>query len=230
MVTNGRKETQPAAVLFSAGLDSAVLLARAAKESRPRPVYVRAGLAWENQETTAAERLLAAPPFAGAVEELVTLTVDMRDVYPAQHWAVRGEAPGFDSPDEDVYIDGRNIVLLAKASVFMARTGLTRALLGPLAGNPFPDATPEFFTAMARALSLGLDSPIRIETPLAAMHKADVIRLGASLDVPFELTLSCMEPKDGLHCGRCSKCRERRDGFLEAQIPDPTRYRERPRR
>jgi 7-cyano-7-deazaguanine synthase len=156
--------------------------------------------------------------------------VDMRDVYPAQHWAVRGEAPGFDTPDEDVYIDGRNIVLLAKASVYMARTGLTRALLGPLAGNPFPDATREFFTAMARALSLGLASPIRIETPLAAMHKADVIRLGASLGVPFELTLSCMEPKDGLHCGRCSKCRERRDGFLEARIPDPTQYRERPRR
>jgi 7-cyano-7-deazaguanine synthase len=62
------------------------------------------------------------------------------------------------------------------------------------------------------------------------MHKADVIRLGASLGVPFELTLSCMEPKDGLHCGRCSKCRERRDGFLEARIPDPTQYRERPRR
>ena len=230
MVTKGRNETQPTAVLFSAGLDSAVLLAQAATESRPRPIYVRAGLAWENEETIAAARLLAAPPFAGAVEALVTLTVDMRDVYPSQHWAVRGAAPGFDTPDEDVFIDGRNIVLLAKASVYMARTGLTRALLGPLAGNPFPDATPEFFTAMARALSLGLDSSIRIETPLAAMHKADVIRLGASLGVPFELTLSCMEPKAGLHCGRCSKCRERRDGFLEAQIPDPTRYREPPKR
>jgi 7-cyano-7-deazaguanine synthase len=160
----------------------------------------------------------------------VTLTVDMRDVYPSQHWAVRGEAPGFDTPDEDVYIDGRNVVLLAKASVYMARAGLTRVLLGPLAGNPFPDATPEFFAAMARALSLGLDSPIRIDTPLAAMHKADVIKLGSSLGVPFELTLSCMEPKDGLHCGRCSKCRERRDGFLEARIPDPTQYREVPRR
>jgi 7-cyano-7-deazaguanine synthase len=230
MVTNGRNETQPAAVLFSSGLDSAVLLAQAARKSRPHPVYVRAGLAWEDEERTAAERLLAAPPFAGAVEQLVTLTVDMRDVYPAQHWAVRGEAPGFDTADEDVYIDGRNIVLLAKASVYMARTGLTRVLLGPLAGNPFPDATPEFFTAMARALSLGLDASIGIETPLAAMHKADVIRLGASLGVPFDLTVSCMEPKDGLHCGKCSKCRERRDGFLAAQIPDPTRYRQQPRR
>jgi 7-cyano-7-deazaguanine synthase len=230
MVTNGGKDVQPTAVLFSAGLDSAVLLAQAAAGGRPRPIYVRAGLAWEHEESIAAARLIAAPPLAGAIEELVTLTVDMRDVFPSHHWAVRGEAPRFDTPDEDVYIDGRNLVLLAKASVYMARARLTRVLLGPLAGNPFPDATPEFFKAMAHALSLGLDSPIRIETPLAAMHKADVIRLGASLGVPFELTLSCMEPKDGLHCGRCSKCRERRDGFFEAGIPDPTKYREAPRR
>ena len=81
MVTKGRNETQPTAVLFSAGLDSAVLLAQAATESCPRPIYVRAGLAWEHEETIAAARLLAAPPFVGAVEELVTLTVDMRDIF-----------------------------------------------------------------------------------------------------------------------------------------------------
>ena len=91
---------------------------------------------------------------------MATLTVDMRDVYPANHWAVRGEAPGFDTPDEDVYLDGRNIVLLAKASVFMARHRLSRVMLGPLAGNPFPDATPRFFDTMAQALSLGLAWPI----------------------------------------------------------------------
>jgi len=230
MVTNGKNHAQPAAVLFSAGLDSAVMLAQEAARGRPHPIYVRAGLAWEAEESAAAARLLASAPFAGAVEPAVTLTVDMRDVYPAHHWAVRGEAPGFDTPDEDVYIDGRNVVLLAKASVHAARARLTRILLGPLAGNPFPDATPAFFAAMARALSLGLDSAIAIETPLAAMHKADVIRLGASLEVPFELTLSCMQPRDGLHCGRCSKCRERREGFLEAGIADPTRYREKPPR
>jgi len=230
MVANGGKQAQPAAVLFSAGLDSSVLLAQAANEGRAVPIYVRAGLAWEAEETAAAATLLTAAPFAGAVEPLVTLTVDMRDVYPPNHWAIRGAAPAFDTPDEDVYIDGRNIVLLAKASVYVARAGLSRIVIGPLAGNPFPDATPEFFAAMSRALSLGLDSAIAIAAPLASMHKADVIRLGASLGVPFELTLSCMQPKDGLHCGRCSKCRERRDGFREAGIVDPTRYRERPAR
>jgi 7-cyano-7-deazaguanine synthase len=228
MVTNSGKKTQPAGVLFSAGLDSAVLLAQAAADSRAHPIYVRAGLAWETEEITMAGALLASPPFATAVEPLTILTVDMRDVYPSQHWAVRGAPPGFDTPDTDVYLDGRNIVLLAKTSVYLARTGVSRLLLGPLAGNPFPDATPEFFAAMGRALSLGLDSRIDIETPLVTMHKADVIRLGASMGVPFERTLSCMEPRDGLHCGRCSKCRERRDGFLEAGIADPTRYRERP--
>jgi 7-cyano-7-deazaguanine synthase len=229
MVTNGGNAAQPPAVLFSAGLDSAVLLAAALADGPAHPIYVRAGLAWEAQEIAAAERLLAAPLYRDAAP-MATLLVDMRDVYPATHWAIRGEAPGFDTPDEDVYLDGRNIVLLAKASVFMARQRLSRVLMGPLAGNPFPDATPEFFAMMGQALTLGLAWKVTVETPLAAMHKADVIALGASLGVPFALTLSCMQPIEGEHCGRCSKCRERRDGFLEAGIEDPTVYRTPPER
>ena len=107
---------------------------------------------------------------------------------------------------------------------------MSRVLIGPLAGNPFPDATPSFFAAMARALSLGLAHPIAIEAPFAALHKSDVIRKGVELGVPLELTLSCMQPKDGLHCGRCSKCRERRDAFRDAGVADPTPYREKPLR
>ena len=107
----------------------------------------------------------------------------------------------------------------------MARAGLSRIKLGPLAGNPFPDATPEFFAAMGRALSLGLAHPIEIEAPFAGLHKADVIRLGARLGVPMELSLSCMQPQDGLHCGACSKCRERIEGFREAGVTDRTVYR-----
>jgi 7-cyano-7-deazaguanine synthase len=218
------QDYQTTAVLFSAGLDSAVLLAEQARRGPVQPIYVSAGLAWEAQELAWAGRLLTAAPYTRSVRPLATLSVDMRDVYPATHWAIRGEAPAFDTPDEDVYIEGRNIVLLAKAAVFMARAKLDRVLLGPLAGNPFPDATPEFFQAMGHALSTGLAAPISIEAPFTNLHKSDVIRLGAQLGVPFELTLSCMQPVDGIHCGRCSKCRERRDGFAEAGIDDPTRY------
>ena len=77
---------------------------------------------------------------------------------------------------------------------------------------------------MAGALAMGLAKPISIEAPLARMHKADVIRLGAELGVPLELSLSCMQPAGGLHCGRCSKCRERIEGFRNAGVPDLTRY------
>jgi 7-cyano-7-deazaguanine synthase len=173
-----------------------------------------------------AERLLRAGPYVdAAILPLIALTVDTRDVYPASHWAIRGEPPAYDTPDEDVYLEGRNVILLSKTSVYMARAKITRVMMGPLAGNPFADASREFFDAMERALSLGLASPIRIEAPFAALHKADVIARGHALGVPFELTLSCMQPRDGLHCGRCSKCRERRDAFVDAGTPDPTPYR-----
>jgi len=214
------------AVLFSAGLDSAVLLAHAVTRwpgARIQPLYVSAGLAWEREEIAMAERFLGGG-LGSTLSPLVILTVDMRDVYPSTHWAIRGEPPAYDTPDEDVYLEGRNVVLLSKASVFMARARIPRVLIGPLSGNPFPDATPAFFDAMARALSIGLAAPIAIEAPFIAMSKADVIRLGRSLNVPFELTLSCMQPSDGRHCGRCSKCRERLEAFAETGEQDPAQY------
>lgn len=225
------------AVLFSGGLDSAVLLAEVALAGGPpvTAIYISVGFAWEAEERAMAARLFGSSLLAGRIAPLVELRFDMRDVFPASHWAVRGEPPAFDTPDEDVYLDGRNVILLSKAAVYLARettvrgAGLpVRILLGTLAGNPFPDATPDFIVAIGRALSLGLGTPITVETPLANLHKEDVIRKGAALGVPFELTLSCMQPDSGLHCGRCSKCRERRDAFRAAGIEDPTRYRTKP--
>ncbi len=213
------------AVLFSGGLDSAVLLALELQTSgRVQPIHVRAGLAWEPAEARAIERLVAVPPFKGRVEPVATLTVDMRDVYPPTHWAVTGNPPASDTPDEDVYLEGRNIVLIAKAAVLCARQRLERLVLGPLQGNPFPDARPLFFETMANAMSLGLDRPLAIAAPLSHLHKEDVVKLGVTLEVPLELTISCMNPAGDTHCDRCSKCRERREGFAAAGIKDPTPY------
>lgn len=212
------------AVLLSAGIDSAVLAASEARRSVIHPIYVAAGLAWEAAERRALERLLAFQIYGRGVEPLSTLTFPALDLYPQTHWAIRGEPPAFDTPDEDVYLPGRNVMLLSKAAIHCARHRIPRLALGPLAGNPFPDATPEFFRAMADALSLGLAYPLEIATPFATLHKEDVVRLGVELGVPLEHTLSCMNPQGDLHCGRCSKCRERRDAFLAARIPDPTSY------
>ena len=219
----------PTAVLLSAGLDSAVLAASEARTSRVHPIYVSTGLAWEAEELAMLDRLLATAAYA-SLAPLARLTFTVRDLYPPTHWALRGEPPAFDTPDEDVYLAGRNIILISKASIYCAQRRIGRIVLGPLAGNPFPDATPEFFAAMGRAMSLGLAHDIRIETPFVDREKSEVIALGASLGVPFELTLSCMNPRDGLHCGLCSKCRERRDAFSEAGAVDPTRYAVQPAR
>jgi 7-cyano-7-deazaguanine synthase len=215
---------QPTAVLVSAGLDSVVLAAAEARHWRVHPLYISTGLAWEAEERAALDRLLSQPPLDGRLAALTQLTFTVADLYPPTHWALRGEPPGFDTPDQDVYLEGRNVVLLTKAAIYCARHGIGRIAIGPLAGNPFPDATPEFFAAMAHALSLGLAHPLEIAAPLASMDKSEVVRLGTELGVPLGLTLSCMNPQAGLHCGRCSKCRERRDAFAAAGVDDPTGY------
>jgi 7-cyano-7-deazaguanine synthase len=217
------------AVLFSSGLDSAVLGAAEARTAIVHPLYISTGLAWEREERAAVARLLASPAFAG-LQPLGDLSFTVEDLYPSSHWALRGTPPAFDTPDEDVYLTGRNVVLLSKAAIYCARHRLRRIAIGTLAGNPFPDATPEFLATMARALSLGLAHEVAIEAPFSSLEKSDVIRLGVELGVPLELTLSCMSPSDGRHCGRCSKCRERRDGFSDAGVDDPTSYAMRPAR
>ena len=226
------------AVLLSGGLDSAVLVADEASSGDVQPVYISGGLAWEAAEQAIVSRFLAGQAFGSRVRPLVSIRVDLRDVYPATHWAVRGRPPAYHTPDEDVYLPGRNVILLGKAAVYCAAAKIDRLAIGTIAHNPFPDATPGFRAAMARALSLGLDRPLQIDAPYANTEKADVIRRGAALGVRFELTLSCMSPptalgsqlsalspeRSALHCGECSKCRERHDAFLDAGLTDPTAY------
>jgi 7-cyano-7-deazaguanine synthase len=211
-------------VLLSGGLDSAVLAADEAQTHTVHPVYVAAGLAWEQGEENIVRRLLNSPPLAGNTRPLVRLAFDMRDIYAPTHWAIAGTPPAYDTPDEDVYLHGRNVALISKAAVYAATRNISRIVLAPLAGNPFPDATPEFLSAFSTALSLGLDAPIEVAAPFSMMHKEDVVKRGAALGVPFELTLSCMNPAGMTHCGLCSKCRERRDAFHDAGIADPTTY------
>ena len=227
------------AVLLSGGLDSAVLLADEASRGDVQPIYVGAGLAWEAAERAVVARLLDSPSLRGRVRPLASLSVDMRDVYAATHWSVTGVAPAYHTPDDEVYLPGRNVILLSKAGVFCAAAGITRLVIGTLDHNPFPDATPAFRASIAQTLSLGLAHVLAIDAPYATSGKADVIRKGIALGVPFEHTLSCMKPLVPevpevpgvpdvrgvrVHCGTCSKCRERHDAFVDVGVTDPTTY------
>lgn len=210
------------AVLASGGLDSAILLHHLADEGGPiHPLFVRQGFAWERVEHLWLTRFLAAAP-RPELRPAEVLVLPLADLYPESHFGRSGAVPAAGTPDEDCYLPGRNVTLLAKAAFRAADLGLPRIALGSLGSNPFPDATPTFFEKMGEALSLGLDHDLEIRAPFLELRKEEVLRLGRGL--PLELTFSCMDPAGESHCGRCAKCHERRTAFRAAGVSDPTPY------
>jgi 7-cyano-7-deazaguanine synthase len=209
-------------VLVSGGLDSAILVGHLLSAGRRvTPFYVRSGLCWQEAELAALRRFLGALG-SPQLESLVLLDLPLADVY-GPHWSVTGRGvPAADSPDEAVYLPGRNALLLVKAAVWCRLHGIEELALGPLRTNPFADAAPEFFAAFEAALAQATGGPVRFSRPFAALDKREVMALGAAL--PLESTFSCLDPVDGLHCGRCNKCAERRTAFALVRRPDPTRY------
>ena len=87
----------------------------------------------------------------------------------------------------------------------------------------YPDCTPEFIGAIANAIYIGTYHTVRLHTPLQWMTKSSIIRLGSELGVDWTKTFSCYKGEE-LHCGVCPTCRARRQGFIKAQIHDPTVY------
>src|SRR5947208_609273 len=101
------------AVLISGGLDSAILLGDALRRQAVVPIYVRFGLSWEAVELQYLRRFLDA--LAGpALKPLVTLEQPVADVY-GPHWSITGNAPLIGTPEEAVFLPGRNVLLLAKS-------------------------------------------------------------------------------------------------------------------
>jgi 7-cyano-7-deazaguanine synthase len=216
------------AILASGGLDSSVMLGAIARSGRRvYPVYIRAGLRWEADELRTLKRFLHALRMSN-VEPLTILKLPMGDIS-GDHWSMTGRnVPGYNAALTSNYILGRNLSLLAKTAIFCARERIGEIAMAPLESNPFPDARPEFFRAFARAVELGVGIKIKLSTPFAGLTKAEVVQRGAGL--PLELTVSCARPNGNIHCGACTKCAERIEGFLGAGVEDPTVYSRKSRR
>ena len=210
------------AVLASGGLDSSILVAHLLDLGHDvTPVYVRFGLSWEDVEIrhlrTFLGSLASRPP-----KPLVVLDLPVIDTYGA-HWSVTGRGvPDKSSSDEAVYLPGRNLLLLAKATVWCAVNEIRTVALGTLAANPFPDADAEFFGTFASLASRALGRPLDVATPFAGRAKRDVLKMGRSL--PVALTFSCIAPVASNHCGSCNKCGERQQAFACLGIADTTQY------
>jgi 7-cyano-7-deazaguanine synthase len=224
-------ERRRAVILVSGGLDSTTVLAQALAQG-----YACYTLSFDygqrhRGELLAAERVSRA---LGDVEhKVVTLNLD----------SIGGSALtdlSIAVPEEATagipvtYVPARNTVFLSIALGWAEVLGARDIFIGVNAVDysGYPDCRPEYIAAFERMANLATKAgvegqKITIHTPLMQMSKADIIREGTALGVDFALTVSCYQvTEDGLACGRCDSCRLRRQGFVEAGVQDPTRYRQ----
>jgi 7-cyano-7-deazaguanine synthase len=209
--------------LLSGGVDSALMLSRLLRSrTHVIPVYVRCGFVWEAAELHWLRRFLSAQR-SPHLTTLRVLSLPMQPLY-GPHWSLTGRRiPGSRSPDQAVYLPGRNVILLSLAGVVAAREQASAIALGILRGNPFGDATPRFLSTMSRVLSEALRVRMRVLAPVRHLTKPQL--LAQAGDVRLDLTFSCIRSRTGhRHCGRCNKCAERRRAFRAARLTDPTRY------
>lgn len=142
-------------------------------------------------------------------------------------------------PDEatddipNTYVPARNLIFLSLATAYAEVIEASSIYIGISAidFSGYPDCRPEFIASMRDTVQLATKAgatghSIKIEAPLIHLSKAETIRLGVSLNVPYHLTTSCYTGEEEA-CGVCDSCRLRLKGFAEAGYPDPIPYRKR---
>jgi 7-cyano-7-deazaguanine synthase len=224
----------PAVVLVSGGMDSAVVLAIARERGfEVHALSVRYGQR-HTSELEAADRVARA---LGAVEHK-TVDVDLRSIGGSaltDDIAVPedgdGHVIGADIPV--TYVPARNTIMLSLALGWAEVIGSADLFCGVNAVDysGYPDCRPEFIAAFERLANLATRAGVEgagfsVHAPLMRMSKADIVREGVRLGVDFGLTVSCYQADAlGRACGHCDACRLRADGFATAGVTDPTRYR-----
>lgn len=130
------------------------------------------------------------------------------------------------------YVPARNTIFLSYALAVAEVTQANTIVIGVNAVDysGYPDCRPEYIDAFAKMANLAtkagvMGNHLTIATPLLHLSKADIIKLGVSLGVDYRLTVSCYQAdNEGRACGNCDSCYLRQQGFLQAEIDDPTRY------
>lgn len=218
-----------AVVLLSGGMDSAVVLAMAM--SQGYACHALSVLYGQRHEAElAAARGVAT--MLGALEHKI-LTLDLRAIGGS---ALTADIAVPEAPCEGIpvtYVPARNTVLLSLALGYAEVIGAADLFLGVNAVDysGYPDCRPAFVEAFERLANIatraGIEGMhIRVHAPLMRMSKAEIVRTGIELNVDFSQTVSCYQADaDGCACGRCDACRLRAQGFKEAGVADPTRYR-----
>jgi len=213
-------------VLYSGGLDSTVLLlSRLAQDDDVAALSVWYGQRHGIRELAAAAKLCTRYGVHRFEVNLDTvgrllggsaLTDDRVDV-PEGHYE--------DESMKTTIVPNRNMMMLSVAASIAMAGGFDRVVYGPHAGDRaiYPDCRQEFIVQLNQALALADERQVHVVAPFVEMSKADIVRRGVTLGVPFAETWSCYKGGD-VHCGACGTCVERREAFELAGVTDPTVY------
>jgi 7-cyano-7-deazaguanine synthase len=216
--------TKPLAVILaSGGMDSCTAVAWAAQRYRLAMLHVNYGQRTEAKELECFRKITA---HFGAEKSLVVDVPHLRQIGGSSLTDDSIPVPPDETPGQipNTYVPFRNANLLAIATSWAETIEATRLVIGAVEQDApgYPDCRPAFYEAANRLIELGTrpDTHIVVETPLIALKKVEVIRLGLSLGAPYELTWSCYQAQ-AAPCRNCASCRRREEGFQEAGAKDP---------
>ncbi|MHB1845300.1 MAG: 7-cyano-7-deazaguanine synthase QueC [Deltaproteobacteria bacterium] len=220
-----------AVVLLSGGMDSATCLAIAQSEGREVTALT---IDYGQRHQLEIDRARAVT-LARGIRDHRVVSLDLRlfggSALTSDLAVPKGEEPGRNGIPP-TYVPARNTIFLSLALGLAEAVSAGEIFIGVTAVDfsGYPDCRPEFIDAFERLAAVAtraavLGAPISLRAPLLRLGKAEIVRRGLELGVDYGATLSCYDPAPaGLACGRCDACTLRRRGFVQAGVPDPTRY------
>lgn len=213
-------------LIYSGGLDSTVLLYQLRKENHEVfALSVHYGQRHHQRELSAARQLCHLNDIEHRVADLSGIApllagsslTDLSIPIPEGHYE--------EDSMKSTVVPNRNMILLSLATAWAISLKADSVAYAAHGGDHtlYPDCRESFARAIDKAIRLTDWHPVYLHHPFVRLSKSDLVRLGATLGVPFDKTWSCYQGRD-LHCGCCGTCLERREAFHLAGVPDPTAY------
>jgi 7-cyano-7-deazaguanine synthase len=217
-----------AVVLLSGGMDSAVCAALAKRDHDAAALHVSYGQRTENRERRS---FLAICERLGIHERLLVRNEALRAIGGSALTDENIAVPESHTIGNDVpvtYVPFRNAHFLSVAVSWAEVLGAEKIYIGAVEqdSSGYPDCRPAYYQAFNRVIKTGTkEGNMEVVTPLIAMRKHEIVRLGLELGAPFDLTWSCYSREDRA-CGVCDSCVLRLRAFAEAGAKDPVPYME----
>lgn len=220
------RNKERAVILLSGGMDSCVCAALAVRDYDTAALHISYGQRTEERER---QSFLAICQRLRIHDRLMIRNEAFRLIGGSALTDDSIDVPDADTIGHDIpvtYVPFRNAHFLAAAVSWAEVLGATKVYIGAVEpdSSGYPDCRPAYYKAFNEVVKTGTkEGNIEIVTPLIAMRKAEIVRLGLELSAPFDLTWSCYSRADQA-CGVCDSCVLRLRAFQAAGVQDPIPY------